>query len=70
MLTLAQRKVMSVSFSLLSRSPAMWMVWAALASMWMVFMGTPSLSEGCMRGAEAKPRWCHVLTAGPSSGLT
>jgi hypothetical protein len=48
---------MSVGSYLSSRSPMMRVVWTASVPIWMVFMGTPSLSEGCTWGAEVEPRW-------------
>jgi hypothetical protein len=48
---------MSVSSYLLSKSPAMRVVWAASVLIWMVFMGTSTLLEGCTWGADDEPRW-------------
>jgi hypothetical protein len=45
---------MSVSSYLLSRSPEIQVVCLASVLTWTVFMGTSSLPEGCMWGAEAE----------------
>jgi hypothetical protein len=48
---------MSVSSYLLSKSSEIRVVGPASALTWTVFMGTSSLLEGCMRGAETEPHW-------------
>jgi hypothetical protein len=45
---------MSTSSYLSRRFPTMRVVWVASAPIWMAFMETSSLSEGCTRGAEDK----------------
>jgi hypothetical protein len=45
---------MSMSSYLSPMSPAVRVVWAASAPIWMVFIGTPSLFEGCTHGDEVK----------------
>jgi hypothetical protein len=57
MSTLPRRKVMSVSSYLLSKSSETRVVSPASALTWTIFMGTSSLPEGCMRGAETEPHW-------------
>jgi hypothetical protein len=51
---------MSASSYLSPRFPVMRVVWVASAPIWMTFMGTSSLSEGCTRGAEDETHW-HEL---------
>jgi hypothetical protein len=51
---------MSTSSYLLPSFPAMRVVWAASAPIWMIFMRMSSLSEGCTWGAEDEPRWSEI----------